>query len=118
MPHRPTFNLARFDFMNEVDLPVPLGVVNFTPYALADAAYYTDDMSGTDAGRIWYGAGVRAALPLSRLYADVRSDFWNVRGINHKVSFEADYRWVQSNTDFRRLPLIDRVDDDPSDQAR
>jgi len=118
MPHRQTFNLARFDFMNELDFPLPLGALNLTPYGLADAAFYTDDMSGQDAGRIWYGGGVRAALPLSRLYSDVRSDFFNVRGVYHKVSFEADYRWVQSDVDFRRLPLIDRLDDDPSDQAR
>lgn len=118
MPHRPSFDLARFDIMNELDLPLHLGVLNLTPYGLADAAYYSSMMDGSDGGRFWYGGGVRAAIPFSRLYSNVESDFFNVRGVYHKVSFEADYRWTQSNTDFRRLPLIDRLDDDTTDQAR
>ena len=118
MPHTPSFNLARFDFMNEVDLPLHLGVLNLTPYGLADAAYYSAMNDGSDGGRLWYGGGVRAQIPFSRLYSNVQSDFFNVRGVDHKISFEADYRWTQSNVDFRRLPLIDRLDDDTTDQAR
>ncbi|HQR07128.1 MAG TPA: LPS assembly protein LptD [Gemmatales bacterium] len=120
MPHafQPNFNLARFDFMNELDLPLHLGVLNLTPYALADAAYYSTMMDDSDGGRFWYGYGVRAQLGFSRLYDNVQSDFFNVRSVNHKISWEADYRWAQSNVDFRRLPLIDRLDDDPTDQAR
>jgi hypothetical protein len=118
MPHKPTFNTVRLDFMNEVDLPLHLGILNVTPYALGDAAYYSEEMDGNDGGRLFYGGGVRVALPLSRLYSDVQSDFFNLHGIYHKISLEADYRWTQSTVDFRRLPLIDRLDDDATDQAR
>lgn len=118
MPHRDNFSLARFDIMNEIDLPINLGILNLTPYGLADAAYYSSRMDGTDGGRFWYGGGARAAMSFARLYSNVQSDFFNVRGVYHKVSLEADYRVTQSNTDFRRLPLLDRLDDDTSDQAR
>lgn len=118
MPHRDSFDLARFDFMNELDLPLHLGVLNLTPYGVADLAYYSSMMDGSDGGRLWYGGGARAAIPFSRLYSNVQSDFFNVRGVNHKLSLEADYRYTTSNTDFRRLPLLDRLDDDTTDQAR
>lgn len=118
MPSRDSFYLARVDFMNELDLPINLGIMNLTPYGLADLAYYSDDMSGADGGRLWYGGGLRGALPFSRLYSNVQSDFFNVRGMYHKLSVEADYRYTRSNVDFRRLPLLDRLDDDPTDQAR
>jgi hypothetical protein len=118
MPHRDSFWLSRFDIMNELTWPIKLGVMNLTPYGLADLSYYSDDMAGSDGGRVWWGYGARAAIPFSRLYSHVQSDFFNVRGIYHKLSIEADYRTTRSNQDFRRLPLIDRLDDDPTDQAR
>lgn len=118
MPHRDSFWLSRFNIMNELALPINLGIMNVTPYALANLAYYSDDMSGNDAGQAWYGLGVRTAMPFTKLYSNVQSDFFNVRGINHKVSLEADFRTTKSNTDFRRLPLLDRLDDDTTDQAR
>jgi hypothetical protein len=118
MPNKPTFNTVRLDFMNEVDLPLHLGIMNLTPYALGDGAFYSEGMDGDSHDRLYYGGGMRAAIPFSRLYSDVQSDFFNVHGIYHKISFEADYRWTQSTVDFRRLPLIDRLDDDATDQAR
>lgn len=118
MPHRESFWLSRFSLMNEITWPIKLGVLNISPYGMADLSYYSDDMSGADAGRVWWAYGARAAIPFSRLYSNVQSDFFNVRGIYHKLSIEADYRNAQSNVDFRRLPLLDRLDDDPTDQAR
>lgn len=120
MPHKQSFNLARFDYLSELDLPLHFGFMNLTPYGLADLAYYTDDMSqdGNSASRLYYGGGIRGEIPFSRLYSNVQSDFFNVRGINHKISIEGDYRYTQSNVDFRRLPLLDRLDDDTTDQAR
>lgn len=118
MPRTNAFFLFRGDWNSEVDLPLHAGPFGITPYGMLDLAYYSRGMDGEEAGRVLYGGGVRGALPLSKLYSDVRNDFFYVRGIMHKVSLEADYRYVASNTDFRRLPLLDRLDDDSTDQAR
>ena len=57
-------------------------------------------------------------MPLSRLYPDVCSELLNLNGINHKIVLSANYYFADSDTTFRRLPQLDRLDDDATDQAR
>jgi hypothetical protein len=118
LPHSGDLNLARFDLFQELDLPFNVGPLKVVPYGLLDLTYYSDDLTGNDASRAWYGGGVRANLPLTRIYSDVYSSLFNLNGLAHKINFEADYRYVRSNVDFRQLPLLDRLDDDTTDQAR
>ncbi|HMP01769.1 MAG TPA: LPS assembly protein LptD [Gemmatales bacterium] len=111
-------SLGRFDLRQELELPFLLGPVKVSPYGLLDMTYYTNTLDGEGAGRLVGGGGVRFAMPLTRLYPDISSLFFNLKGINHKVSLEGEYRYMRSNVDFRRLPLVDRLDDDATDQAR
>jgi hypothetical protein len=108
---------GRFDLMQELSLPFYLGPVKMVPYGVLDLAYYTQDLTGSDEGRIYYGGGLRASMPLTRLYPDVQSDFMNLNGINHKIVPSLNYYVAHSDTPFSRLPQLDRLNDDSADQA-
>lgn len=117
-PNFTDINLGRFNLQQELELPFLVGPVKLSPYGLLDLSYYTNTLDGNGAGRVVGGGGVRFSLPLTRLYPEISSLFFNVNGINHKISLEGEYRYQTSNVDFRKLPLVDRLDDDATDQAR
>ncbi|VTT96793.1 organic solvent tolerance protein : Organic solvent tolerance protein OstA-like protein OS=Pirellula staleyi (strain ATCC 27377 / DSM 6068 / ICPB 4128) GN=Psta_0111 PE=4 SV=1: OstA_C [Gemmataceae bacterium] len=110
-------NTGRFDLMQELSVPLGLGPVKLAPYGTVDLAAYTEDLNGNSVGRVWGGAGTRASLPLSRLYENVASDLFNLRGLNHKMVFGANYLYAKTNVPFSQLPLLDRLNDDATDQS-
>ena len=118
-PVEPTDQLAvntgRFDLNHELSLPFALGPVKLAPYGVFDSAYYTEDLTGDDRGRLYGGGGLRGSIPFARLYEDAASELFNVRGLYHKVSVGANYYYAQSNTPFTRLPQLDRLNDDTLD---
>ena len=110
-------NTGRFDIWSDLSLPFSLGAFRIVPYVVGDLAYYTQDLSGDDQGRIYGGGGVRASVPLSRLYPEVQSEIFNLDGIYHKMVFSTNFFWAESNVPYTQLPQLDRFNDDTSDQA-
>lgn len=108
-------NTLRADLYQRLSLPFDLGPVRLAPYGVADLAAYSQTMTGDGRGRLYGGGGLEAAIPFSKLYADVRSDMLNLRGINHKVELTANYFIAGTDTDPTTLPLLDRLNDDTSD---
>ncbi len=117
-PNHDDLSLGRFDLWQELELPFNLGPMRVSPYGRLDLAYYTDSLVDDALGRVAGGGGARASLPLTKIDLDAYSQLLNVNGLAHKVTFEADYRYIVSNQDFRKLPGLDRLDDDATDQAR
>ncbi len=117
-PRRFDLELGRFDLYQELDLPLEAGPFKVVPYGLLDLTHYTETLADEGGeSRVYGGGGIRAGIPFTRVYPDVCSMLFNVRGIAHKIVFEADYRYVRSNVDFRELPELDRLNDDATDQA-
>ncbi|TMQ35047.1 MAG: hypothetical protein E6K70_04355 [Planctomycetota bacterium] len=112
-----TTNTFRFDLMQELSLPFTLGPFRLVPYGKLDLTYYSEDLEGTDRGRIYGGGGLRGSIPFTRLYPDIQSDLLNVNGINHKIVISGNYYIAESDTPFTRLPQLDRLNDDATDQA-
>lgn len=110
-------NTGRFDWWQELSLPFQAGPFKLVPYGVLDLTYYTDDLTGDDAGRIYGGGGLRGSIPFTRLYPDVESCFFNLNGINHKMVLSANYFIAGSNIAYSQLPQLDRLDDDATDQA-
>jgi hypothetical protein len=110
-------NTGRFDLAQEISFPFSLGALRVVPYGVLDLTYYTQDLTGQDRGRVYGGGGVRTSLPLTRLYPDVQSDLFNLNGINHKIVLSANYFVARTDTSFLRLPQLDRLNDDATDQA-
>ncbi len=108
---------GRFHFMQELDAPFDAGPVKVVPYGQLLLADYTNDLDGDNLGRVWGGVGVRASIPFSRLYPDVESDLFNVNGIYHKIVVSGNYFTAGANEPYTKLPQLDRLNDDVSDQA-
>ncbi|HEV3257205.1 MAG TPA: hypothetical protein VG013_10020 [Gemmataceae bacterium] len=110
-------NTARFDTWNELSLPFSLGPVRVVPYLVGDLTFYTEDLAGNDRGRVYGAAGLRASMPLTRLYPDVHSDLLNLDGINHKIVASMDFYTAHSDRSHTLLPQLDRLNDDATDQS-
>jgi hypothetical protein len=108
---------ARFDWWNELAAPVPLGPVKVVPYAQWAYTGYTNDLEGDPLSRVWGGVGLRASMPLTRLYPGVESELFNLDGINHKIVLSANYFNASENESYSKLPQLDRLNDDATDQA-
>jgi hypothetical protein len=118
VPHQGDLDLGRFDWRNRLEMPLDLGPINLVPYGIVQLTHYTETLADEDGDtRIYGGFGALASLPFTRIYEDVNSQLFNLNGIAHKIVFDADYRYVQSNVDFRELPELDRINDDATDQA-
>ncbi len=126
-PHTGRIETGRLDLVQELDWPFELGPVKVVPFGLLDITHYTDAhplhsppfVGDEDDGatRLYGGGGVRASIPFTRVFPDVHSDIFYLRGLAHKIVFDAEYRYVASDVDFRRLPELDRLNDDATDQA-
>jgi hypothetical protein len=108
---------GRFDWWNELALPMQLGAFKVVPYGVADFTYYTEDLNNQEDFRTYAGGGIRGSIPFSRLYPDVQSELFNVDGIYHKIVFAGNYYWVHSDRSHLNFPQLDRLNDDASDQA-
>src|SRR5579883_147020 len=110
-------NTGRFDWWQELDAPLALGPVKFAPYGILELTEYTSDLNGNEIGRIYGAGGARASLPFSRLYSDVVSELMNLHGLYHKIVFGATYRYARTNVPYGQLPLLDRLNDDATDES-
>lgn len=119
---------GRFDWWHELDAPIQLGAFKVVPYGILDLTEYTDYLNnsptwpatdtGTARGRFYGAGGIRASVPLTRLYPGAESELFNINGgINHKITLGANYYTAYSDTPFYRLPQLDRINDDATDQA-
>lgn len=111
-------NLGRVDLWQELSLPFALGAFRIVPYGVLDLAHYTRDLTGNSESRIYGGGGLRGSVPFTRLYPDTQSELFNVNGIHHKIVLGGNYYLARTDTAFSRLPQLDRLDDDATDQAR
>jgi hypothetical protein len=110
-------NTGRLDWMQQLSLPFSTGALRWSPYVIGDLTYYTRDEQGDQRGRLYGGAGSRVSMPLSRLYSDVESEYFNLHGLFHKMTFSANYYSAWSDTPFNLLPQLDRLNDDTTQQA-
>jgi lipopolysaccharide export system protein LptA len=108
---------ARADWMQQISAPFDLGPARVVPYGVLDLAYYTEDNNGGSLGRIYGGGGVRASVPLSKLYPDVGSELFNLNGLYHKNLFSLNYYVAGSSASYLNTPQLDRLNDDAVQQA-
>lgn len=110
-------NTGRVDWMQQISMPFELGPAKVVPYGVLDLAYYTQNNEGAQQGRVYGGGGVRASVPLSKLYHGVESELCNLQGLYHKNLFSANYFIAGSTTSWAILPQLDRLNDDATEAA-
>ena len=103
---------------HELGLPMSLGPARVVPYALGELAYWNDDRDGEEVERAYGQVGIRGSLPFWSVNPAVQSTLWNVNGIAHKVTLDADFFLAESSEPFTRLPLYDPLDDDSTEHFR
>jgi hypothetical protein len=117
VPPEPGVSTARVDWMQQISAPFDVGPVRVVPYGVLDLAYYTQDNNGGSLGRVYGGAGVRASVPLSKLYPDICSELFNMQGLYHKNLFSVNYYIAGSSASWPNTPQLDRLNDDATQQA-
>lgn len=105
----------RGDLWQDISYPMQLGAFKVVPYLNGDLTYYGQDVQGDRIGRAYGGAGVRASLPLSRLYPGVDSELFNLNGIYHKMLLTGNYYYARSNVSVLDLPQYDLLYDNTTD---
>jgi hypothetical protein len=108
---------GRFQLNQRLSAPFDLGPLRLDPYGVMDLAHYTEDLTGESRGRFYGGGGVKGSMTMSRIYEDASSELFNLHGLNHKVTFGANYFAAYSDTPHTQLPLLDRLTDDATDYA-
>lgn len=103
---------------HELDLPLELGPTKVVPYALGEAGFWGEDLTGSSLTRFWGQAGVKASLPMWRADPTIRSELLNVNGLAHKVVFEAEAFVADSTEDLGQFPLYDQLDDNATEFTR
>jgi hypothetical protein len=111
LPWEKDVNGERFVTRQEIDLPVQLGVVKVVPFALGELAHWGEALDGNSLDRGYVNAGVRASIPMWAIYPDVRDPLFNLNGLAHKVTFDAELSYADANENFDELPLYDALDD-------
>jgi len=102
----------------ELDYPFELGPFKVVPYLLGELGHWGEVLDGQDTQRAFGQAGVRASIPFWASNPDVESGLFNVHGIAHKVVFDAEYFFADSNRDLDEFPLYDPLDDDNIEDFR
>jgi hypothetical protein len=119
-PLEPTdqnISTGRADLWQTLSMPLTAGPFKIVPYGNLDLTYYTQDLEGTDVGRVYGGAGILASIPFSHLYPTVQSEWFNVNGLYHKLVASANYYIADTNVSHNDLPQLDRLNDNSTDQA-
>ncbi len=91
---------ARMDWYQQFRAPLTLGFLKLVPYVNTDLAYYSQDVDGKSAVELYGGAGSYATTSLTRLYDDVSNEFLNIKGLNHKIAFTANYYQAWTDTPY------------------
>ncbi len=95
----------------ELDLPVQAGPVKVVPFVLGELGRWGEDINGDVLERAYVHTGVRASLPMWATYPNVRDPLFNLNGLAHKVVFDAEFSYADSDENFDDLPLYDPLDD-------
>ena len=96
----------------ELDLPLQLGPMKVVPYVLGELAYWQEDALGDETTRMLGQGGVRASLPfLEGPTPTLQNELFNLNGLAHKMTLDAEFLVADADVDFERLPLYDPLDD-------
>ena len=102
----------------ELSLPVGLGPIKVVPYISGQASHYGEALDGDSLTRLIGQAGIRASLPMSKSDSTIQSSLLNIRGLAHKLEWQAEYFFADSDTNSDELPFYDPLDDNAQEQFR
>ncbi len=102
----------------EIDAPLNLGPFKVVPFALGEVGRWGQVLDGNSLNRLYGQAGVRGSLPFWSANPTVESNLFNIHGLAHKVTLNAEYGLSAANQDVTQFPLLDPIDDNNLEQFR
>lgn len=102
----------------ELSAPLTLGAWNVAPFISGEAGYWGEDVTGNPLTRLTGQGGVRSSLPMWRAYPNVSSSLLDINGMAHKISFDNELFYADSDQNLDRLPLYDPLDDNSQEHFR
>ena len=103
---------------HEVELPFNLGALKMAPYALGEAAYWGDSMSGDPTSRLYGRGGLRSSIEFQRVFPNLQSEIFNLNGLVHKSQFDVDYSISGSTRKLGDILQWNEFDDNAQERFR
>jgi lipopolysaccharide assembly outer membrane protein LptD (OstA) len=103
---------------HELSVPFEVGPINFVPYAMGEAAYWSEDFTNQDINRFVGSAGIRSSLLFWRPYYGVHNRILGLNGLAHKVLFEAEYSYTDASESFNNIPQYNEFDENSQERFR
>lgn len=118
LPWEESVDGERLVTRQEIDLPLAAGPFKIVPYALGELGHWGEVLDGDDAQRAFGQAGLRVSIPFWAANGALENPLFNLHGLAHKVVFDADVSFADSNRDLSEFPLYDPLDDDSIEHFR
>lgn len=101
-------------------LAAPLNFEPFkvVPFVTGELGHWGQDLEGNDIQRAYGQAGLRASIPFWTVNPYIQDPIFNLNGLAHKVVFDVEASYSESNRNFDEFPLYDEIDDDVFDDIR
>ncbi len=103
---------------HELDLPLSVGPVKIVPYLLGEAAWWQEDVTQNDLVRLYGSAGVKGSVMFWTVRPEIRSDILGLNGLAHKMVFDFDYYYAQSDEPLSSIPQYNPFDDNAQERFR
>ena len=103
---------------NQLAMPLNLEPFKVVPYAIGELGHWGSDIEGNDIQRAYFQTGLRASIPFWTANPTIQDPVFNLNGLAHKVVFDMEASYSDSNRDVTDFPLYDELDDDVFDDIR
>lgn len=102
----------------ELAMPLNTGPLKIVPYVNGEVMTWGEDVTGNSLTRLTGQTGIRATLPMWRTYPEFQNRLFNVNGISHKVNWNTEFFYADTNRNLDQLPLYDPLDDNAQEHFR
>jgi hypothetical protein len=99
-------------------LPIDTGFSKIVPFVSGEAAYWGEDVQGNSLTRLTGQAGYRSSTPIWKVFPNVQSSLLNLNGLAHKLTFESQFLYADTNKELEQLPLYNPIDDNAQEHFR
>ncbi len=103
---------------NELDAPFNLGPLQVVPYALTEAAFWSEGTNGDSIDRLVGSVGVRGSVYAWRVFPYIYSRLFNLNGLAHKMVFEGEYAYTDSSESLNNIPQYNEIDENSQERFR
>jgi hypothetical protein len=103
---------------HELDAPFSLGPLHVVPYVRGEAAFWDEGFQSETIDRFVGTGGVRGSLMFWRAFPNVYSELFNLNGLAHKHTLEADFSVTDSSRGLGSIPQYNEFDENAQERFR